>query len=92
MEMTVPQLLILAFCVFLLCLGLPLLLVRYLVRESRADPRFILSRCKAKLKTVRRDLDRIPVTREIHRLYSEIDQVERIITLAESGFDDAEGE
>ena len=86
MESTIVKLLIMGFCISLLCFGWVVVLARHLARKVSRDPRSVLLRCKVRLKGVRRELDRIPATHEIYGLYSEIENAERTIESTEARF------
>lgn len=91
MESMIVKLLVLGFCITLLCFGWIVLLARHLASKVARDPRSVLRRCKVKLKGVRRELDRIPATHEIYSLYDEIGGVERTIEGTEARLPHAAG-
>jgi hypothetical protein len=84
------MLLVLGFCASVLCFGWFVLLARFVASSTR-DQRATLRRCKKKLRVVRRELDRIPATREICDMYKEIEDTERTIERTETWFHHAAG-
>lgn len=91
MESTIVKLLVLGFCISLLCFGWIVLLARHLAGKVSRDPHSILRRCKVRLKGVRHELDQIPATHEIYSLYNELDNVERTIESTEARLPHAAG-
>jgi hypothetical protein len=86
MESKPLEFLVLGLCASSFCFGLMMMLARHLKRKISRNPRVILRRSKRKLKLIRRDLDQIPATHEIHYLYDEIENTERTIKRTESWF------
>lgn len=87
----IVQLLVLGMCAMVLGSGWVVLLAQYIAKRPARDPRVILRRSKKKLKTLRKELDRVPATREVHNLYGEIEDTERTIERTESWFHHAAG-
>ncbi|HLW51765.1 MAG TPA: hypothetical protein VKW06_02890 [Candidatus Angelobacter sp.] len=91
MDGILVKLLVLGVGLSLLCYAWVVLVLRNVLKSASRNPRAILRRSKRQLKLVRRDLDKIPASREVHNLYGEIVDTERDIEQTDTWFRHAAG-
>lgn len=73
-----------ALALFLLLFGVLVFGIAGIVAKVFAhalsdDPEMVLRRCRAQLHFIRKQLERIPATREVHQVLAEVDGAERAI-------------